>query len=52
MSIAIGEKLNSVTTILFKRSSGAKETEVLDTIRNAEAIFFAGVYDEICMLFD
>lgn len=42
MSIAIGHKLNSVTTILFKRAKGAEEEEVLTALRNAEAVFFAG----------
>jgi cyanophycinase len=42
MSALIGYKLNSVTTILFQNAKASKETYVLDTIRNAEAIFFAG----------
>lgn len=42
VSVAAGKKLNSVTTILFKSEEASYETEVLDIIRNAEAIFFAG----------
>ena len=42
MSIAIGAKLNSVRTILFKRGSASEEEEVLDVLSKAEAVFFAG----------
>mmetsp|Transcript_10533 Transcript_10533/g.17712 ORF Transcript_10533/g.17712 Transcript_10533/m.17712 type:complete len:344 (+) Transcript_10533:23-1054(+) len=42
MSIASGQRLNSVTTILFKNEKASEEEEVLKLISNAEAIFFAG----------
>ena len=42
MSIATGHKLNSVTTILFKRATASEDEDVLTTLRNAEAVFFAG----------
>jgi cyanophycinase-like exopeptidase len=42
MSIALNVRLNSVRTILFNNGKGSSSTEVLDIIRNAEAIFFAG----------
>lgn len=42
MSAVSGHKLNSVTTILFKNGKASSESVVLDAIRNAEAIFFAG----------
>jgi len=35
-------KLDSVETIIFKSEAAAREPFVLDKIRNAEAIFFAG----------
>jgi len=35
-------KLNSVRTILFKSAEASSDPVVLDIIRNAEAIFFAG----------
>jgi len=42
MSKIEGNALNSVTTILFYNEKASAEPEVLDLIRNAEAIFFAG----------
>lgn len=42
MSVAINSRLNSVRTILFKSASASVESEVLEIIKNAEAIFFAG----------
>ena len=42
MSLAVGKALNSVTTILFKNKKGSQESEVLNALRNAEAIFMAG----------
>lgn len=42
LSVLINNKLNSVTTILFKKESASKEDEVLNIIKNSEAIFFAG----------
>jgi cyanophycinase len=42
MSIVSGARLNTVTTILFNDKSASEETEVLDLLRNAEAIFMAG----------
>lgn len=42
MSIAMGRKLNSVTTILFNNAKASSESLVLSTLRNAEAVFFAG----------
>src|SRR5580765_6027853 len=35
-------QLNSVTTIVIKDRSAASDPEVLEKVRNAEAIFFAG----------
>lgn len=43
MSIATDSRLNSVRTILFKNEKAAAASEVLDIIRNSEAIFFAGL---------
>lgn len=43
MSIASDARLNSVRTILFKNEKASAEPEVLDIIRNSEAIFFAGL---------
>lgn len=42
LSIAAGQQLNSVTTILFKDSKAAEASEVLIVLRDAEALFFAG----------
>ena len=42
LSIAAGMELNSVRTILFNSKEASSEPEVLNLIRNAEAIFFAG----------
>jgi cyanophycinase len=42
MSLVSGAKLNSVTTILFNNRDASAEKEVLDLLRNAEAIFMAG----------
>ena len=42
MSIASDSRLNSVRTILFKNEKASAAPEVLDIIRNSEAIFFAG----------
>jgi cyanophycinase-like exopeptidase len=42
LSVEAGTPLNSVTTILFQNAKASTEKVVLDTIRNAEAIFFAG----------
>jgi cyanophycinase len=42
LSVASGNKLNSVTTILFKNGDASSESYVLTLIENAEAIFFAG----------
>ncbi len=42
LSIKINRTLNKVTTILFDSEVGSQQTEVLDMIRGAEAIFFAG----------
>jgi hypothetical protein len=47
MSIATDARLNSVRTILFKNERASAEPEVLDIIRNAEAIFFAGIYNSL-----
>jgi hypothetical protein len=43
MSIALGTPLNSVRTILFNNAKASSDSEVLDIIRNSEAIFFAGM---------
>jgi cyanophycinase len=42
ISVAQSTPLNSVTTILCKNKNASFSSEVLDHIRNAEAIFFAG----------
>ena len=42
MSIALGMRLNSVRTILFNNDKASAADEVLNVIRSAEAIFFAG----------
>ena len=42
ISMVAGPKLNSVRTVLFNNAKASSEPEVLDSIRNAEAIFFAG----------
>ena len=42
LSVASGTTLNSVTTVLFNNKKASSDPEVLDLIRNAEAIFFAG----------
>jgi len=42
LSVASKAKLNSVTTILFKRPSASSESVVLEALNNAEAIFLAG----------
>jgi cyanophycinase len=42
LAAASGHPLNSVTTVLVKNKKASEETAVLDMIRNAEAIFFAG----------
>lgn len=42
ISIGIDARLNSVRTVLFKNQKASLETEVLDILRNAEAVFFAG----------
>lgn len=42
MSIALGVRLNSVRTILFNDAKASEDDEVLQYIRDAEAIFFAG----------
>jgi len=42
LSVSIGLPLNSVTTILFKDSMAATDANVLNLIRNADAIFIAG----------
>lgn len=42
LSIAAGNKLNSVRTILFNNKKGSSESEVLTALGNAEAIFMAG----------
>lgn len=42
LSVVAGAKLNSVRTILFKRKEASGEKEVLDALKNAEAIFMAG----------
>jgi cyanophycinase-like exopeptidase len=36
------QPLNSVRTILFKNKKATSEPEILDALRNAEAIFLAG----------
>ena len=42
VSVAAGHKLNSVRTVLFNNKQASSEPEVLDIIRNSEAIFLAG----------
>lgn len=42
LSLASGPKLNSVRTILTKHRRASDEPEILDYLRKAEAIFFAG----------
>lgn len=42
ISIAVQNKLNSVTTILFNNADACADPIVLSNIQNAEAIFFAG----------
>lgn len=42
MAVDIGFPLNSVRTILFKDAKASSNDNVLQYIRNAEAIFFAG----------
>jgi cyanophycinase-like exopeptidase len=42
MSVVMGNKLNSVTTILFQNGKASSDSTVLKTITNAEAVFFAG----------
>jgi len=42
MSIALGVPVNSVTTIQFYNEKASYDTNVLNTIRNSEGIFFEG----------
>lgn len=42
LSIAASARLNSVTTILFNDGKASSDPDVLDLIRNAEAVFMAG----------
>ena len=42
LSVSSNNTLNTVTTILMKSRDASAETEVLDIIRSAEAIFLAG----------
>lgn len=42
LSIATKMPLNTVRTILFKNAKASQETEVLNLLKSAEAIFFAG----------
>jgi cyanophycinase len=42
IAIAAGNKLNSVTTILFNNAAASTDSIVLANIQNSEAIFFAG----------
>jgi len=42
LSVSLNKTLNSVRTILFSNKYGAQDPEVLNLIRNAEAVFMAG----------